>query len=151
MNIGVTPQWMLEIGYISPQNYTQGTSNKTENDCIFRKFHFFYSMDESFLKSKFWYLTLPVTCRPGRCPKATKLLPVKLSGLVMEDYMNTAGTGLDKCSYCGAYHSYSREMCKDMIIRRGFRPLTNDEIDDLTLANEGLKSYAKGLAKEDSI
>ena len=65
--------------------------------------------------------------------------------------MNTAGTGLDKCSYCGVYHSYSREMCKDMIIRRGFRPLTNDEIDDLTLANEGLKSYAKGLAKEDSI
>lgn len=34
ITIGITPQWMREIGYSSPQSYTQGTSSKTENDSI---------------------------------------------------------------------------------------------------------------------
>ena len=50
----------------------------------------------------------------------------------------TAGVEWNKCSYCGHYHTYSSEMCSD-----NFK-------EDSALANEGLKSWVEGLAKEDS-
>ena len=69
-----------------------------------------------------------------------------------------------RCDYCGYYHSYNSEMCRDMTrsklaVSTPLAPLvkevlkTIDEIDseeDKVLANEGLESYAKGLAKEDA-
>ncbi len=51
----------------------------------------------------------------------------------------TARIEWNKCSYCGHYHTYSSEMCRDKFNK-----------EESALANEGLKSYAKGLAKEDS-
>lgn len=48
-----------------------------------------------------------------------------------------------KCWYCGNYHNYSPEMCRDMM-----RQSLNE---DRQLANEGLKSYSDGLVKEDGL
>jgi hypothetical protein len=29
-----------------------------------------------------------------------------------------------KCGYCGGYHTYSAEMCKDMLLKPGFTSIT---------------------------
>ena len=38
--------------------------------------------------------------------------------------MSDSTIGMPKCSYCGNYHNYSAEMCKDMMMKPGFIQIT---------------------------
>lgn len=73
MNIGITPQWMREIGYISPQSYTQGTSSKTENDSI--SFVAATPVNPKFYADTgHWYLSKGISAINGICVIQKSLL-----------------------------------------------------------------------------
>jgi hypothetical protein len=40
-----------------------------------------------------------------------------------------------KCGYCGNLHTYSAEMCRDMLMKPGFTTITETPIDVVTLQN----------------
>ncbi len=62
-----------------------------------------------------------------------------------------------KCSYCGNYHTYSLQMCRDMTLRNTQIPSLKefeaamDEVEDRAMANSGMEAYVKGLIVEDKV
>ena len=73
--------------------------------------------------------------------------------------MNTTTIDYDKCSYCGNYHTYSPEMCRDMVLHpQPVIPIKNikeieaamDEAEDRAMANVGVGAFAEGLIVEDN-